>query len=56
MAPKDALRIKSQLYTLQAEYNDLQTNIDNVQSELKILIRATPGIYIIPHTQYFQPV
>ncbi|HEY8659793.1 MAG TPA: TolC family protein, partial [Hanamia sp.] len=48
MAPKDALRIKSQLYTLQAEYNDLQTNIDNVQSELKILIRATPGIYIIP--------
>ncbi len=48
MAPKDLLRIKSQLYTLQAEYDDLQSNIDDVQSELKILTRSDPGVYIVP--------
>ena len=47
IAFKDVLRIKSQLYTLQAEYNDLQTNIDNVQSEFRLLIRSDPGTYII---------
>ena len=51
MAPVDALRIKTQLYTLQAEYNNLQANIDNVQSELKLLIRANPSSFIIPETQ-----
>lgn len=48
IALKDVLRIKSELYTLQAEYNDLQTNIDYVQSELRLLIRAGPDSYIIP--------
>ncbi|MEO5649297.1 MAG: TolC family protein [Ginsengibacter sp.] len=48
MAPKEVLRIKSQLYTLQAEYDELQTNIDNVQSELRLLTRTGPGIYMVP--------
>lgn len=47
MAEKDVLRIKSQLYTLQAEYNDLQTNIENVQSELKLLIRSAPDVFVV---------
>lgn len=47
IAFKDVLRIKTQLYTLQAEYNDLQTNIDNIQSELKLLIRAKPTSFIV---------
>ncbi len=51
MAPVDALRIKTQLYTLQAEYNNLQTNIDQVQTELKLLIRAGASSFIIPETQ-----
>src|SRR6185312_15892659 len=51
MAPVDALRIKTQLYTLQAEYNNLQTNIDQVQTELKLLIRAGAYSFIIPETQ-----
>ena len=50
MAPVDALRIKTQLYTLQAEYNNLNDNIDNLQSELKLLIRANPSSFIIPET------
>ncbi len=48
VALKDVLRIKSQLYTLQAEYNDLQTNIDNVQSEFRLLIRSNPSVFIVP--------
>ena len=48
MATKDLLRIKSQLYTLQAEYDELQTNIDNTQGELKLLIRASPGVFVVP--------
>jgi cobalt-zinc-cadmium efflux system outer membrane protein len=48
LAADEVIRIKSQLYTLQAEFNDLQTNIDNVQAELKILIRADGNSYIIP--------
>lgn len=50
MAAIDALRIKSQLYTLQAEYDNLQTNINNIQSEFKLLIRSNPSGFIIPVT------
>lgn len=48
MAPVDVIRIQSQLYTLQAEYDNLQTNINDVQSELKLMIRFNPNSYIIP--------
>lgn len=48
MAPVDALRIKSQLYTLQAEYDNLQTNINNIQSELKLLLRSNPNNFVVP--------
>jgi outer membrane protein, heavy metal efflux system len=48
IAPVDALRIKSQLYTLQAEYDNLQTNINNIQSELKLLMRANASDFIVP--------
>lgn len=48
MAPIDAIRIKSQLYTLQAEYDGLQTNIDNIQSELKLILRSPADTYLIP--------
>jgi outer membrane protein, heavy metal efflux system len=48
IAQKDLLRIQSQLYTLQAEMADLQNNIDDVQSEFKLLIRAGSTMYITP--------
>lgn len=51
MAPVDALRIKSQLYTLQAEYDNLKVNIDNIQNEVKVLIRANPSSFIVPEAQ-----
>ncbi len=53
MAPVDALRVKSQLYTTQAEYDNLRVNIDNIQSELKLLIRANPSSFIVPEVKIF---
>ena len=47
-APVDVLRIQSQLYTLQAEYENIQTNINTIEAELKILIRANPLQFINP--------
>jgi cobalt-zinc-cadmium efflux system outer membrane protein len=52
VAEKEVLRIQSQLYTLQAEYNNLQAGIDTVQSELKILVKANPGATIEPQVSY----
>jgi outer membrane protein, heavy metal efflux system len=51
MAPVDALRIKSQLYTLQAEYDNLRVNLDNIQNEVKVLIRANPSSFIVAEAQ-----
>lgn len=47
-APVDVLRIQSQLYTLQAEYDNIQTGINDIEAELKILIRGNPMQFINP--------
>ena len=52
IAEKEVLRIQSQLYSLQAEYNSLQTSIDTTQSEFKLLIKAGPNIYVSPQVNY----
>jgi len=51
IAQKEVLRIQSQLYSLQSEYNDLLLNIDATQSEFKLLIKAKPSAYILPDMQ-----
>lgn len=38
IAQKELLRVQAQLYSLQAEYNSLQTGIDTTESQLKILL------------------
>ena len=43
IAQKEVLRIQSQLYSLQTEYNSLLSGIDTTQSELKLLIKASPS-------------
>jgi len=52
IAEKEVLRIQSQLYSLQAEYNSLQTSIDTTQSEFKLLIKAGPNVYVSPQVNY----
>ncbi|MGZ3764177.1 MAG: TolC family protein [Mucilaginibacter sp.] len=48
IAQKEVLRIQSQLYSLQTEYNGLLAGIDTTQSELKLLIKASPNTYVEP--------
>jgi cobalt-zinc-cadmium efflux system outer membrane protein len=48
IAQKEVLRIQSQLYSLQAEYNNLQTGIDTTERELKIMLRVAAGTAIDP--------
>jgi cobalt-zinc-cadmium efflux system outer membrane protein len=52
VAQKEVLRIQSQLYTLQAEYNNLQTGIDTVQSEFKLLTKTPANTAIQPQADY----
>ena len=52
IAKKEVLRIQSQLYSLQVEYNNLQTGIDTVQNEFKLLIKAAPAVYVEPIVDY----
>src|SRR5690242_2371378 len=47
LAPVEVLRIQSQLYTLESEYDALKTNIENVESELKLIVRTPPDTIII---------
>lgn len=48
IAEKEVLRIQSELYSLENEYNDLQTGIDTTQREFKMLIHAAPNAYVVP--------
>jgi cobalt-zinc-cadmium efflux system outer membrane protein len=48
IAEKELLRIQSQLYSLQAEYNGLQTGIDTTESQLKLFLRVPPHTTIEP--------
>jgi cobalt-zinc-cadmium efflux system outer membrane protein len=48
IAEKELLRIQAQLYSLQVEYNSLQTGIDTTESELKLMLRVQPKTTIDP--------
>jgi cobalt-zinc-cadmium efflux system outer membrane protein len=48
IAQKEVLRIQSQLYSLQTEYNSLLAGIDTTQSELRLLIKTSPKTYVEP--------
>jgi len=52
ISQKEVLRIQSQLYSLQTEYNNLLVGIDTTQSELKMLIKASPNTYVEPLVNY----
>jgi cobalt-zinc-cadmium efflux system outer membrane protein len=47
IAPKDLLRLQSQLYSLQAEQANMLNDIDDLQSEFKLLLRASPTAYVV---------
>ncbi|MBS1579149.1 MAG: TolC family protein [Bacteroidetes bacterium] len=47
IAEKEVVRIQAQLYSLQSEYNDLINQINDAQSELRLILQIKP-IYINP--------
>jgi len=47
VSQKEALRIKAQLYSLQSEYNDLINQINDAESELRLLLHV-PQVFVLP--------
>ncbi len=47
IAEKEVVRIKAQLYSLQSEYNDLISQINDTQSELRLVLQVKNN-YVIP--------
>ncbi len=52
ISKREYLNNKATLYSLQSEYNDLKNQINDKQSELRILLDTT-GIYITPNIESF---
>ncbi|HTQ27659.1 MAG TPA: TolC family protein [Puia sp.] len=48
IAEKEVVRVKAQLYSLQSEYNDLNNQINDRQSELKLVLQVKNTTYIDP--------
>lgn len=48
ISEKEVIRIRAQLYSFQGEYSDLLSQINDVQSELRLVLQAKPGLYIDP--------
>jgi cobalt-zinc-cadmium efflux system outer membrane protein len=48
IAEKEVIRIKAQLYSLQTEYSSLNNQINDVQSEMKLLLQFKSNRFINP--------
>jgi cobalt-zinc-cadmium efflux system outer membrane protein len=48
IAEKEVVRVKAQLYSLQSEYTDLINQVNDTESELKLILQTAPGQYVIP--------
>jgi outer membrane protein, heavy metal efflux system len=48
IAQTEVVRIKAQLYSLKSEYNDLINQINDAESELKLILQVKPNFYIDP--------
>ena len=48
IAETEVVRIKAQLYSFKSEYNDLVNEINDVESELRLVLQVKPQVYIEP--------
>src|SRR6201985_969006 len=48
ISEKEVIRIKAQLYSFQSEYNDLINQINDSESELRLVLQAKPTFFIAP--------
>ncbi|MDP4240246.1 MAG: TolC family protein [Bacteroidota bacterium] len=47
ISEKEVIRVKAQLYSLQGEYNELKNQLNDVQSELRLLMQSK-NVVVIP--------
>lgn len=48
ISEKEVVRIRAQLYSFRNEYNDLINQINDLQSELRLVLQLRPTVYINP--------
>ncbi len=48
ISEKEVIRIRAQLYSFRNEYNDLINQINDLQSELRLVLQLRPTVYINP--------
>src|SRR5665213_1841328 len=48
ISEKEVIRIRAQLYSFRNEYNDLINQINDIQSELRLVLQLKPAVYINP--------
>ncbi len=48
ISEKEVVRIKAQLYSFQSEYNDLLQQINDVESELRLVLQIKPTVFVDP--------
>jgi len=48
ISEKEVVRIKAQLYSFESEYNDLINQINDAESELRLVLQVKPTIHIDP--------
>ncbi len=48
ISEKEVIRIKAQLYSFQSEYSDLINQINNMESELRLILQVKPDHFIDP--------
>ena len=47
ISEKEVIRVKAQLYNLQSEYSDLKSQINDTQSELRLLLQMK-NVFVVP--------
>jgi len=54
ISEKEVVRIKAQLYNFQSEYSDLINQINDTESELRLVLQVKPNLFIEPVTDSIQ--
>lgn len=48
VAEVDVVRVQAQLYSLQAEYQALVDNVNDQESQMRLLLQVKPAVFVVP--------
>lgn len=54
ISEKEVVRVRAQLYSFQSEYSDLLNQINDTESELRLVLQAKPNVFIEPQVDSAQ--